>query len=187
MQGQGAKSWRWHATLWVFACMFVTSAFAAFGLAFGAGSLLGVGQAPAIVGFILLLLAAVDLVSLYRKSYCPISLSRQTPKTLLRKLPFFVAVPIWGLDTGFVVTTFRVSAATWGAITLAICGFGDWKLGLAYGLAFTLPLLVCICWLSISGRLTSQLLVKTLGFRAPAQFASFAILLIGAASLLFGR
>ncbi len=61
---------------------------------------------------------------------------RQTPNGLPRHLGDIVGAAAWGLDTGSMLSTYRISFATWGTIVLCVAGFGGPQLGVAYGLGF---------------------------------------------------
>lgn len=94
--------------------------------------------------------------------------SRQTSQALLASSvsPSAAAV-IWGLDTGFVVTTFRVTMMTWTLCAGALLGLTPWWLGAAYGVGFCASLLTSLwrtesagaCALS-SGRYGARLDVR---------------------------
>jgi hypothetical protein len=134
----------------LFATAFVVAALAAFAFAHYIGSLLNVSQFPAawrlsLAGIVLVALAAADVHAVRRKTYCPISWRRQTPRQLMRQYPARLVALLWGLDTGLAVTTFRVSAATWGALFLTFLGFGTWWVGIVYGISFIVPLMTFIC------------------------------------------
>ena len=64
----------------------------------------------------------------------------------------FVVASIWGFDTGLAVTTIRVAAATWGAILLTLLGLSGWQTGIAYGLAFAIPITI-LMWTHRAGRI----------------------------------
>lgn len=66
--------------------------------------------------------------------------ARQTPRHLFFRYGPAVGALLWGLDTGAVVTTFRVSSLSWAALSLAVLGLAPWWSGIAYGLGFILPL-----------------------------------------------
>jgi hypothetical protein len=74
----------------------------------------------------------------------PTLFNRQTPKYLATRFSLPVTGLLWGLDTGTLVSTFRTSAASWGALTLAIGGWGPWWVGIAYAAAFSVPLCLLI-------------------------------------------
>jgi hypothetical protein len=135
----------------LFATAFVAAALAAFAFAHFIGLLLHVSEFPAawrlsLAGIVLVALSAADVHAVRSKTYCPISLRRQTPRRLMRQYPARLVALLWGLDTGLAVTTFRVSAATWGALFLTFLGFGTWWVGVFYGISFIVPLMAFICW-----------------------------------------
>jgi hypothetical protein len=122
----------------------VLASLAAFGVVGIAAARLGVGELPAAwrialaaAGMLPLMLA--DLSAMTRSTYCPISWRRQTPRSLVRRHHMFVVATLWGLDTGLVVTTFRVAAVTWAALLLAALGLAPWWVGIAYGVSFIVP------------------------------------------------
>jgi hypothetical protein len=83
----------------------------------------------------------LDAYSLRSRSWCPLTLRRQTPKDiLLRHGDARRAALAWGLDTGLVFTTIRVSSITWGLVVISILGVGPWWVGSAYGIGFVVPL-----------------------------------------------
>jgi hypothetical protein len=130
-------------------------------------------------------LAFVDVVAIRMASYCPLSIRRQTPQVAMRRYSPTVTAAIWGFDTGLAVTTFRVAAASWGVFVLAFLGLSSWKVGLAYGSAFVLPLLL-ILWIKSADWALMEVLLKQ---RAVAQLVSVALLSVGgmmvAAQLIF--
>ena len=137
----------------------------------------------------LLLLAALDLRARRRKTYCPVGLRRQTPKSLIhRRSPTFVAAA-WGLDIGLAFTTIRVTALTWGAVLLAGLGLSGLFAGLWYGLAFALPF-VLLLWTHRVGRASRSAepldpgLESMLARRGTLQAGSAALLATSAVVLL---
>jgi hypothetical protein len=132
-----------------FAAAFVAGAVAIFAAAAAIGSAFGTARLPlqwriGLAGALLLPLAAVDLLAIAKSTYCPIGWRRQTPRILMRRHPMPVVASVWGFDTGLVVTTFRVAAASWGALILATLGLSPRWSGLGYALAFTLPFLMLV-------------------------------------------
>jgi hypothetical protein len=133
-------------------------------------------------------LALLDVWARRNGTWCPVTLRRQTPKRLGRHGPLAVAASVWGFDTGLAITTFRVAAATWGAILLTLLGLSGWQAGLAYGLAFTIPVAV-LMWTHRAGRVAVTLepgdpgLGELLGQRPAWQTGSALLLLAGAVML----
>ncbi|GGQ60219.1 hypothetical protein [Couchioplanes azureus] len=89
--------------------------------------------------------AAFDVHALTSGAYAP-GLRRQTSKELGQRagLPWWVAPLIWGLDTGLMWSTFRVSSTTWvllAAVALHVAP--PWS-GLVAGTAFAVPLAVAV-------------------------------------------
>jgi hypothetical protein len=139
----------------------------------------------------LVALAMIDLWARNRKTYCPIGLKRQTPRRLRLGHTLLAVASMWGFDTGIAITTFRVAAATWGAILLTILGLSGWQTGIAYGVAFTIPITILL-WRHRAGRLAVTHepgdlgLAELLGMR-PAWQAKSAVLLIAGALVLAGE
>jgi hypothetical protein len=67
---------------------------------------------------------------------------RQTPKWFMHQFGPGTSALLWGLDAGLVVTTFRVTSLSWGALTVTLLGLAPWWVGAAYALAFVIPELV---------------------------------------------
>lgn len=164
-----------------FAAGFVGSAMTIFAAAWAAGAVVRRLAAPwALVAALLLLtLAAVDVVSIRRRSYCVVGRWRQAKQSLPRTRSMTAVAFIWGADTGSAVTTFRVAALTWGALALTLLGFAPWWTGVAYGIAFAAPLL-----LALDARLTSGQLEQFLRLQRRIQAAS-ALALAAAGGVLF--
>jgi len=132
-----------------FAAAFLIAALAAFGIVSFAASALGVGELPlqwriALGGAGMVPLALADLGAMRRSTYCPIGWRRQTPRTLMRGHHMLIVATLWGLDTGLLVTTFRVAAITWAALYLAALGLSPWWVGIAYGVGFLVPFMVLL-------------------------------------------
>lgn len=102
-----------------------------------------------------------------------------------------VVASVWGFDTGLAVTTFRVAAATWGAIMLTVLGLSGWQTGIAYGIAFAIPITI-LMWTHKAGRMAVTLepgdpgLGELLAMR-PAWQAKSAVLLAAGAVVLAGE
>jgi hypothetical protein len=138
----------------------------------------------------LALLAALDLLAIRKNVYCPLSLRRQTPKGLARRHGVLATAAMWGFDLGTAVSTFRVAAATWGALLLVAWGWAPPWTGLFYTAGFTAPLLF-LMW---TGRLPSKApergsksLQAMLDRRRPAQWLSAGLLATGAALAAVGK
>jgi hypothetical protein len=93
-------------------------------------------------GIVTLALFALDL--LRTRAGCPLGPSwhRQTPKRYMDHHRATTAAFIWGLDTGLVFTTFRVSSLSWAALAVTALGLVPWWAGAVYALGFCAPLLV---------------------------------------------
>jgi hypothetical protein len=177
-----------------FAAAFIAASLAIFALAHASGAALGVAELPiawrwTVAGMALLALAAVDLYAVRRKTYCPITLRRQTPRSLRLRFSPTVGASLWGLDTGLAVTTFRVSAATWAALLLTFLGFGTWWIGICYGIAFVVPLMGLL-WIGPVGKASAAPdpldpgLDRLISSRPFAQFASAVLMCAGALIVL---
>jgi hypothetical protein len=156
---QGAlPRWRWRLEI---TALFVSGFLAGAGIIFAAAFLLGFAlqlhELPlalrrSIAASGLVVLAVTDLWARRHGAYCPVGPRRQTPRGLRSRHSMLVVAPIWGFDTGLAVTTFRVAAATWGAMLLTTLGLAGWQTGLAYGLGFTVPV-TFLMWTHRSGRM----------------------------------
>ncbi|MFI6323377.1 hypothetical protein ACIBG8_38010 [Nonomuraea sp. NPDC050556] len=71
-------------------------------------------------------------------------LRRQTPRSHFARFGPARGAFLWGLDTGLVVTTFRVTSLTWAALGVTLFGLVPWWAGLFYALGFTLPSAVMV-------------------------------------------
>lgn len=89
-------------------------------------------------------LITLDVASLRARSLCKITARRQTPKNLIYHYGPRRGALIWGVDTGLIVTTFRVSAATWAMAVLVFLNLAPWWVGLSYGAGFCIPLAAVI-------------------------------------------
>lgn len=177
----------------LFVAAFLAGAVAIFGVVF----LLGVAaQAPqlpvglrrCVAGAGLIVLASLDVWARAHGAYCPIGWVRQTPRGLRRRRSWFVVAGLWGLDIGLAVTTIRVTAATWGAMLLTALTLSGWQTGVAYGLAFTIPVSI-LMWAHRAGRCSQEPgdggLGDLLKQRPLWQAVSAVILLAGGALLVW--
>ncbi|MFI9595513.1 hypothetical protein [Nonomuraea sp. NPDC052265] len=64
---------------------------------------------------------------------------RQTPQQHFYRFGPARGALLWGLDTGLVLTTFRVTSLTWAALGVTLFGLVPWWAGLAYAIGFTWP------------------------------------------------
>jgi hypothetical protein len=129
---------------------------------------------------IFLVLAALDVRAIRNKSYCPIGWNRQTPQRIGRYAGPMLSAVVWGFDTGLAVTTFRVAAITWAALSMAALGLLPWWIGVAYGVAFTVPMLVLL----VTQIPDSELLHQALRTRPVLQSCSAVALVAGAVALM---
>jgi hypothetical protein len=171
--------------LFAFAASFVAGSVVTFAAAALAGFALRAAGVPmtwrmGAAAAVFLALAAVDVHAIRRKAYCPIGWRRQTPQRMGGRFGPMMNAAVWGFDTGIVVTTFRVAAITWAALSMAALGLSPWWTGLAYGLGFTLPMLVLL----VTRTPDSQSLRRALGTRPLLQSCSAIALVAGAAYLL---
>jgi hypothetical protein len=149
--------WRLQLTA-LFVAAFLAGAALTFFLVFLLGDTVQVQSLPlslrrCVAAAGLVTLALVDVWARCNRTYCPIRWNRQTPRWLQRYHSMFVVASLWGFDTGLAVTTIRVAAVTWGAILLTLLGLSGWQTGLAYGLAFTIPITI-LMWTHRAGRLS---------------------------------
>lgn len=196
MQGSTRKRSETIRAATVFAAAFLAGSTTVFVLADLLGSALGNHALPTrwragLAGAGLLSLAAVDVFALGKGAYCPLGWRRQTPRTLMRRYPVPVVLGLWGLDTGFLVTTFRVAAISWGAILLTGLGLSAWWVGPAYGLGFAVPF-TALLFRHRVGRsardpaTTDPGLESMLGRRATLQVVSATLLVAGGGILIGG-
>jgi len=148
--------WRLQMTA-LFGAAFLAGAALTFFLVFRLGVTaqvqgLPVGLRRGVAAAGLVTLALTDVWARSNRTYCPLRWHRQTPRWLRSRHSMFVVASLWGFDTGLAVTTIRVAAVTWGAILLTLLGLSGWQTGLAYGLAFTIPITV-LMWTHRAGRL----------------------------------
>lgn len=71
---------------------------------------------------------------------------RQTSKSLMHDegRPWWVTPLFWGLDTGLIGSTFRVSCTSWVLLLAALLNVAPQWSGLVYGFCFAIPLVVSI-------------------------------------------
>jgi hypothetical protein len=135
-------------------------------------------------------LALTDLWARKNRTYCPMRWRRQTPRGLRFRHSMFGVASIWGFDMGLAITTIRVTGATWGAVLLTLLGLSGWQTGIAYGLAFVIPITI-LMWTHRLGRIAdaqqpgdaglAQLLKKRLVWQTNSAVMLFAggLLLVG--------
>ncbi|MFI6458210.1 hypothetical protein ACIBF6_42515 [Streptosporangium amethystogenes] len=115
---------------------FVISAVSTYGLVHLIGSGLR-GTGPKIAACVVLLACmAIDSGKFGLRT--PM-LRRQTPREHFARFGPAGGALLWGLDTGLVVTTFRVTSLTWAALGVTLFGLVPWWAGLCYALGFVLP------------------------------------------------
>src|SRR5690242_6329292 len=118
VQGSSPRRRRLQVTV-LFGTAFLSGAALMFLFLFFAGATAQAGQIPlslrrSIAAVALLALASVDVWARRSGTYCPVAWKRQTPRRFRLRHSVYVVASIWGFDTGLAVTTFRVTAATWG-------------------------------------------------------------------------
>ncbi|MFF7788142.1 hypothetical protein [Streptomyces sp. NPDC007991] len=87
---------------------------------------------------------ALDFRAVKRGTFS-VGLHRQTAKTLSNgtgDTPGWVIALLWGLDTGLVWTTFRMSCASWVLLLSSLLNVAPQWCGLAYGVFFGVPLII---------------------------------------------
>ncbi|GAA2827641.1 hypothetical protein [Kribbella solani] len=106
-------------------------------------TVLGLGQ-PARAGVAAVLLTACFVVNGDLFRFKPPMLQRQTPQRVFYLFGPVRGALIWGLDTGLMVTTFRISAATWATLGLVALGLLPWWAGAAYAFGFVVPVAIAV-------------------------------------------
>jgi hypothetical protein len=101
--------------------------------------------AATVCGIAALVTIAVDVRAVHRRSYS-VGLQRQTAKVLAHdpNRPWWVTALFWGLDTGLIWSTFRVSATSWVMLLAALLNIAPQWSGLVYGAFFGIPLLLAV-------------------------------------------
>jgi hypothetical protein len=96
---------------------------------------------------------------------------RQTPLSLFYRFGPVKGALLWGLDTGLMFTTYRVTSLTWATWTLALVHLLPWWGGTVYAAGFLLPSAVAITvvpWRDgIGDRVEPNWLLDRLGFLDP--------------------
>lgn len=88
--------------------------------------------------------AFIDLRAISRRSFS-LGPPRQTAKALAHAgLEWWTVPLLWGMDTGLIWTTYRVSFCSWLLLLFAVLGMAPVWIGIAYGLAFGIPLVAII-------------------------------------------
>ncbi len=122
------------------------SSFLVFGLAGAIGlaaAKLMSGEARLVVACGVLSVALLcDVYSLKTKTWCPVTLRRQTPKNIVLMHGERRAAVAWGLDAGLVFTTYRTSSISWALLALGLLGASPWWAGLGYSAGFLVPLVL---------------------------------------------
>lgn len=151
-----------------FTVTFAASSFAVFGVAGAIG--LAVGRVTpraaelAAIGAVLTAALALDAYSLRRKTWCPITLRRQAPKRVLYDFGARRAALAWGLDTGLVFTTYRMTSISWALLVLGVLGAAPWWVGIGYAAGFLIPLTtgcsIGLVWSSESATTAAPLMLQ---------------------------
>jgi hypothetical protein len=144
------------------------------------------GARTNLLAAVALVAAAVDLAAAARRRMAP-GLRRQTPKRLAydENAPWWLTPFIWGADTGMMWSTFRVTSGTWLVFLGAAIGLAPAGAGLAYGLAFAVPLAVSV--LVGSGRHIGRIGSRFAGRSAQAvQVVGAAVMAAMASTILSG-
>jgi hypothetical protein len=149
VQGENSTVRRSHAA--ALASSFVLSSFTVFAVTAVVGGGLGVGAVPyslrlGVCAAAGVALACVDALRVRRGRTCSVGAQRQTPRSLMSTRSPLAACVAWGADTGLVVSTVRVTGLSWLGLLLVLAHVVPWWSGVAYGLAFALPLLGLLLW-----------------------------------------
>lgn len=89
------------------------------------------------------LCAIVADVRALRRRWYSFGMSRQTTRGLIiESRPWWVTPLLWGIDTGLMATTFRVSSVSWVVLVASVLGFTPGWIGFVFGAAFGIPFLM---------------------------------------------
>lgn len=69
---------------------------------------------------------------------------RQTPQRLFYMFGANKGALLWGLDTGMMVTTYRVNSLSWAVLALSFLGVLPWWSGAGYAAGFVIPSAISI-------------------------------------------
>jgi hypothetical protein len=176
-----------------FAAAFAVASFGLFALAGLVGTAVD-GALPRTVALLISLVVlvtalALDGYSLWRRTWCPVTLRRQTPKDILLRLGGSRAVLAWGLDTGLVFTTYRMSAISWAVLALALLGVAPWWVGAGYAAGFLFPLTLGLLIFRVppdspQGHVLGHLLRRRTGVARQACVAALAVAVLLSGSAL---
>jgi hypothetical protein len=135
---------RFRESLLLLATGFGTSALIVYGTTFWVGRvILGNGQPTQWIWFgAAAALAACCLLDAGAFGLRVPMWHRQTPRHIFFRYGPAKAALFWGLDSGLVFTTFRVTSLSWAALALTLLGLTPWWSGLAYGLGFVVPFVI---------------------------------------------
>lgn len=169
--GQGQARTPHLGLLGRFAAGFAGSSFVVLALLSAIGSAVGTAlssRAQLVVTMVIVLTAlSLDAYSLARRTWCPLTLRRQTPQKILYEHGARRAAVAWGLDTGLLFTTYRMSSIGWALFALALIGVVPWWIGIAYAAGFLVPLVLGCSVSSIwSGDAGTVVLARALAPRA---------------------
>lgn len=151
--GQGQSFNQYMRLMGLFATAFTVSSVTVFGIANSIGQLVArivpADGRIAMALVVLMVSIAIDGYTIARKTWCPATPRRQTPKMIYYRHGARRAAVAWGLDTGLLLTTYRVSSMSWALLLFGLMGVTPWWIGLAYAAGFVVPL-----WLgsSMSGK-----------------------------------
>ncbi len=158
MQGESFRAGRdWLQFLLVLSVSHIAMAGFVIALLYQVGTLFGPYIDDQVAMAVLIIAAGASVVfdvrAIRTDSFAP-GLHRQTSKRLAYRadLPRWIAPMIWGLDTGLMWTTFRVSATTWVVMVAALLNIAPQWSGLVFGAAFAAPLAVAV--LVVRGNVT---------------------------------
>ena len=98
----------------------------------------------ALGGSAVLLLVVAEVRTIRRDQMFSFGFSRQAVRHVYFTRGPGIGALLWGLDTGLVVTTYRVSIASWAAVVLTILHLVPIWVGIIYAAAFSVPLVSLI-------------------------------------------
>ncbi|MDQ3151408.1 MAG: hypothetical protein M3R63_06735 [Actinomycetota bacterium] len=95
-------------------------------------------------GSAVLLLVVAEARSIRQNRMFSFGFSRQAVRHVYVTRGAGIGALLWGLDTGLIVTTYRVSIASWAAVVLTALHLVPSWVGVIYAVAFSVPLIALI-------------------------------------------
>ena len=143
---EGQRRGRHAAQLGRFAAAFATSSFTVFALA----GLFGLAAAHVLTSHARLAIACavfsvallLDAYSVRHRTWCPVTMHRETPRNIQLRSGARRTAVAWGVDTGLVFTTYRMTSISWALLALTVTGYAPWWIGIGYAAGFLVPVLL---------------------------------------------